>query len=53
MKLKIALTATALMLAPTLGLAMGCNSGKHEQAMSCAAGSSYDSATQTCLPVTS
>lgn len=53
MKLKIALTTATLVLAPTLGLAQGCNSHKHEQAMSCAAGSSYDSATKTCQPVTS
>ena len=49
MKLKIAVV-TALMLAPTLGAAAGCNYGKQKQAMSCAEGSSYDSSTHSCLP---
>ena len=52
MKIKTLAIAAALTFAPTLSLAMGC-SGQHkeQQAMSCAAGSTYDSATQTCLPV--
>lgn len=50
MKLKIALV-TALMLAPTLGAAMGCHFNQDKQAMSCAEGSTYDSGTKTCLPV--
>jgi len=50
MKLKIALV-TAVLMAPSISFAMGCSSGKHKQAMSCAEGSTYDSATQTCLPV--
>ena len=49
MKLKIAFV-TALMLAPTLGAAAGCQYGHQKQAMSCAEGSTYDSATNTCLP---
>ena len=51
MKLKIALTATALLLTPSLGLAEGCSYGKQKQAMSCAEGSNYDSTTHSCLPV--
>jgi hypothetical protein len=50
MKLKIALV-TALMVAPSISFAMGCSGSDHKQAMSCAEGTSYDSATQTCLPV--
>ncbi len=50
MKLKIALVS-ALLLAPSVSLAMGCSSGKHDQAMSCGEGSTYDSATSTCVPV--
>lgn len=50
MKLKIALIS-GLMLAPSLGLAMGCQSGAHDQAMSCGAGTTYDTATSTCIPV--
>lgn len=50
MKLKIAFV-TALMLAPSLGAAMGCNYGHDKQAMSCAEGTSYDSTTNSCLPV--
>ena len=34
-------------------IAMGCNSHKGQQAMSCADGSSWDSASQTCIPVVS
>lgn len=51
--MKIKTLAIALTLAglPTLGLAMGCNHAKEQQAMSCAAGSTYDSATQSCVPV--
>lgn len=46
--------ALALSLAPTLSLAMGCNYGKAEQqAMSCAAGTTYDSASNTCVVTTS
>lgn len=50
MKLKIALVTAALMT-PTLGFAMGCSGAKHETSMSCAAGSTYDSATGSCQPV--
>ncbi len=47
MKLGIALCVLALALAPGLALAAGCSHGK--QAMSCAEGSVYDSATGTCV----
>ena len=54
MKTKTLAVALALTLAPTLGLAMGCNYGKHEQqAMSCAAGTTFDADTNTCVPTTS
>ncbi|MGB3243237.1 MAG: hypothetical protein WBB25_01780 [Sulfitobacter sp.] len=51
MKLKIALV-TALLMTPSLTLAMGCSDSSEKQAMSCGEGTTYDSATQTCLPVT-
>ena len=50
MKLKIALV-TAILMAPSVSLAMGCSHGKHKEAMSCAEGTAYDSATNSCLPV--
>lgn len=54
MKTKTTLAALALTLAPALALAEGCNYGKIEQqAMSCAAGTSYDASTKTCVPTTS
>ncbi|MEM6373175.1 MAG: adenylosuccinate lyase [Pseudomonadota bacterium] len=54
MKTKTVLVALALTLAPTLSMAMGCNYGHSEQqAMSCAAGTTYDAGTKTCLPTTS
>ena len=54
MTTKTLVVALALTLAPTLALAEGCNYGKLEQqAMSCAAGTTYDAGTKTCLPTTS
>ena len=50
MKLKVALVS-ALLLAPSVGLAMGCSKGNHDQAMSCAEGTTYDDESKTCLPV--
>jgi len=47
MKIKTLAIAVAL---PTLSLAMGCSS-KEKQAMSCATGTTYDSASHSCLPV--
>lgn len=53
MKTKTVLVALALTLAPTLSLAMGCNYGKSEkQAMSCADGTTYDTATNSCVATT-
>lgn len=52
MKTKSLVIALALSALPTLGLAAGCSS-KEKQAMSCAAGTAYDHATATCLPVSS
>ncbi|MEO0401380.1 MAG: adenylosuccinate lyase [Pseudomonadota bacterium] len=53
MTTKTLAVALALTLAPTLSLAMGCNYGKHDQqAMSCAAGSTYDADTNTCVATT-
>lgn len=51
MTIKTLSVALALTLTPALGLAMGCNYGKHEQAMSCAAGTVYDAESQTCVKV--
>ncbi|QFT59467.1 hypothetical protein FIU94_11590 [Sulfitobacter sp. THAF37] len=51
MKIKTLAIALALTAAPSLGLAAGCSYGKEKQAMSCAAGTTYDSATKTCMPV--
>ena len=51
MKIKTLAIAAALIAAPTLSLAEGCSYGKQKQAMSCAEGSTYDSASNTCLPV--
>lgn len=53
MKTKTVLVALALTLAPALALAEGCNYGKHEQqAMSCAAGTTFDAASNTCVATT-
>ncbi|MEM9871179.1 MAG: chitin-binding domain-containing protein [Pseudomonadota bacterium] len=53
MKTKTLAVALALTLAPTLSLAMGCNYGKSEhQAMSCAPGTIFDTATNTCVATT-
>lgn len=51
MKIKTLVVALALTTAPALALAEGCNYGKQKQAMSCSAGTAYDSATDSCLPV--
>ena len=51
MKIKTLVIALALTAAPALAFAEGCSFGKHKQAMSCAEGTTYDSASQTCLPV--
>ncbi len=51
MKIKTLAIAVALTALPSFALAMGCNYGKEKQAMSCAAGTAYDHATNSCLPV--
>ena len=54
MTTKTLTVALALTLAPTLSLAMGCNYGAHEkQAMSCAAGTTFDTTSNSCVPTTS
>lgn len=53
MKTKTLAVALALTLAPTLGLAAGCNYGKQEQqAMTCAPGTVFDAETNTCVATT-
>lgn len=43
--------AAAMASLPGLSFAMGCNYGKHEtQAQSCISGTSWDAATQSCVP---
>lgn len=51
MKIKIAAVTLALALAPALSMAEGCSYGKEKQAMSCADGTAYDSASGTCVAV--
>ena len=51
MKIKTLAIAVVLTALPTLSLAAGCSSKKEQQAMSCAEGTTYDSATHSCLPV--
>ena len=48
MKLKALAVAVAFTLAPSLAMAMGGCSSAHTS-MSCAAGTSYDAATGTCV----
>ncbi|MCX7565057.1 hypothetical protein OS189_01705 [Sulfitobacter sp. F26169L] len=49
MKMKIALSTIALILLPSISFAAGCSYGK--QAMSCAEGTVYDSASHSCIAV--
>ncbi len=51
MKFKTFVIALTLTAAPGLAIAGGCNFGKQQQAMSCAVGTTYDSATHSCVPV--
>ena len=52
MKIKTLTFAIALTALPSFAFAMGCARGHgQDQAMSCAQGSAYDSATDSCLPV--
>jgi hypothetical protein len=50
--LKVMTIAATLSLAPGLALAM-CTGAEHVKVQSCADGSTWDSATQTCVPVAS
>lgn len=53
MTTKTCILALALTLAPALGFAEGCNYGKKEQqAMSCAAGTTYDAGSNSCVATT-
>jgi len=50
--MKSLMTAAALMILPGLALAMGCSGSKHDDmAMSCAQGTTWDAATNTCVEV--
>lgn len=51
MMFKTLTIALALAALPSLSLAAGCSYGKQKQAMSCAEGTSFDSTTNSCLPV--
>lgn len=46
--MKLTLAALALVLAPSLALALGCSSREH-QAQSCAPGMVWDSVQQACV----
>lgn len=50
MRILTALTLTAILISPTVGFAMGCSKNHSQQAMSCAEGSSWDAASQSCKP---
>ena len=55
MKTKMLLATLALIVTPSIALAMGCGIGhtKTEQVvMSCAEGSIYDTEAQRCIPTT-
>ena len=50
MKTKTLLAVTALMLAPSLAMAMGCSGKYHDQqAASCMPGTSWDAEKQACV----
>lgn len=53
MTLKVLVSATLLGLAPSLALATGCPFGHEKQTQSCASGSVWDAASQSCKPVVS
>ncbi len=50
--LKVMTIAAALSLAPGLALAIGCSHSK-QQAQTCVDGSTWDTATQSCVPIAS
>jgi hypothetical protein len=50
--IKTLMTAAALTVLPGLALAMGCSGMKHDDmAMSCADGTKWDAATNSCVEV--
>lgn len=51
MKIKTLAIALAFTATPMLAYAEGCSHSKQKQAMSCATGTVYDDASNTCLPV--
>ncbi len=53
MKLTTTLAAIAFLLSPTLVLAQGCDKDRTEASLTCAAGTSWDAATKTCVVSTS
>ncbi|NCQ24203.1 MAG: hypothetical protein COW54_01865 [Rhodobacteraceae bacterium CG17_big_fil_post_rev_8_21_14_2_50_63_15] len=54
MKFTFGLATLALLSLPSLASATGgCNYDKSKQALSCAAGTTYDSATRSCVPTSS
>ena len=53
MKLKFGLAALALAAMPSFAMAAGCGYSKDRQAMTCAEGSVYDSASNSCVPTSS
>ncbi len=50
--LKVMTIAGVLAIAPGLAMAM-CDDYKNQQAQTCIAGTSWDSATQSCVPIAS
>lgn len=52
MKMTLGLAALAIIALPSLAEA-ACSYGKQRQAMSCAEGSVYDSASKSCVPMSS
>lgn len=50
MKLKIAIAAVVVTFASAAVAGPGCSNGHSKQVMSCAEGSVWDSASQSCVP---
>ncbi len=54
MKIKTTLAALALLVAPTFALAEGCPYKAQQEAnLTCASGTTYDTATKSCVTATS
>ncbi|MCU9838049.1 MULTISPECIES: adenylosuccinate lyase [Ruegeria] len=51
MTFKTLTCAVVLAMAPLSALAMGCSSRGHEQTQSCAPGTQWDAASQSCVQV--